>query len=55
MKRILPILAAALVFAAAPPAWQIGPFQRPAKVNPVIAPIKESSFHCPMRKTSVHW
>ena len=45
---------AALLFAAAP-AWQLGPFERPAGANPAISPNRESSFVCPMRKSAVHW
>lgn len=55
LKRHLPILFAALLCTAASPPWQIGPFQRPAGVNPVIAPIKDSTFLCPIRKAPVHW
>ncbi|MBS1858637.1 MAG: pesticidal protein Cry15Aa [Acidobacteria bacterium] len=35
--------------------WQIGPFLRPAEGNPVIAPLKQSLFNCPMRGRPVHW
>ena len=37
------------------PEWAIGPFTRPADVNPVIKPDREAMFDCPMRKASVRW
>jgi len=36
------------------PDWAMGPFVRPAGVNPVIAP-KPTSFFCPMRKRELKW
>lgn len=39
---------------AAPAAWMLGPFVRPAG-NPAITPRKDSVFDCPMRKAPVHW
>ena len=30
--------------------WQMGPFIRPSGINPIISPIKESVFECPMQK-----
>lgn len=35
--------------------WAIGPFIRPEGKNPVIRPIKETKFFCPMRKEMVKW
>lgn len=35
--------------------WQIGPFTRPAAVNPVIAPRPESKFADPIAKKDVQW
>jgi predicted GH43/DUF377 family glycosyl hydrolase len=35
--------------------WQIGPFKRPAEVNPIIAPNKDSSFIDPILKAPAHW
>lgn len=35
--------------------WMIGPFNRPAGGNPVIKPMPESVFQCPVRKAPVHW
>ncbi len=37
------------------PDWAFGPFVRPAGVNPVIAPKKETTFFCPMRKRQLKW
>ncbi len=40
---------------AAEAEWTIGPFVRPAGVNPVIAPNRDSVFTCPVRREAVHW
>jgi predicted GH43/DUF377 family glycosyl hydrolase len=48
------LFAGLVAFAAAPAAWMLGPFVRPAG-NPVITPRKDSVFECPMRKAPVHW
>lgn len=37
------------------PGWAFGPFVRPAGVNPVIAPNRESVFDCPMHKRPLKW
>lgn len=37
------------------PEWALGGFVRPAGMNPVITPLPESSFQCPMRQTAVKW
>ncbi|GAB6010678.1 glycoside hydrolase family 130 protein [Viscerimonas tarda] len=37
------------------PDWAIGPFVRPAGVNPVIQPNTASTFFCPMRQENVKW
>ena len=37
------------------PAWTLGGFVRPAGVNPIIKPNKDSVFYCPMRKAEVRW
>lgn len=37
------------------PAWAIGPFEKPAAVNPVIAPDPKSVFRSPMGDSVVHW
>ena len=60
MKRML----AALVFLISTlhtiaqeqlPAWALGPFVRPANVNPVLSPNPKSTFPDPMSKTPVAW
>ena len=53
-------LAAALLCAAALHAqvaapWEIGPFTRPARGNPVIAPRPGSTFTGPVLHQAVHW
>jgi predicted GH43/DUF377 family glycosyl hydrolase len=48
-------MAAASFAAALAQDWVLGPFVRPADVNPVIEPRSESVFFCPMRKAQVHW
>lgn len=35
--------------------WQIGPFTKPAAVNPIISPRRASVFRSPMNDSSVHW
>ncbi|WP_316830096.1 glycoside hydrolase family 130 protein [Pedobacter aquatilis] len=37
------------------PDWALGGFQRPAGVNPIIAPRDSSKFFDPVLKTMVHW
>jgi beta-1,2-mannosidase len=37
------------------PSWGLGPFIRPAGVNPIIAPDTNSIFDCPMRAKPVRW
>ncbi len=49
------VLALTLPLAAQVPSWGIGPFERPAGVNPIIAPDTNSVFACPMRGEPVHW
>jgi len=44
----------ALLGAATPTHWQIGPFTRPTN-GPVITPDKAALFHDPIRKAPVHW
>lgn len=39
----------------APDDWTIGPFSRPAGVNPVISPDPTSTFSCPISGAPVHW
>ncbi len=58
-RRILRFLLFAAIAlwlrAQAPDGWQIGPFLRPERANPIIRPNKDSIFHCPIRKTPVRW
>ena len=49
------LLAAAGAYAQKPVQWVIGPFTRPEKGNPVIAPKQESTFNDPILKTPVRW
>lgn len=37
------------------PEWALGGFVRPVHVNPVISPISENKFFCPMNGDSVAW
>ena len=60
MKRMIDALAFLTVslytIAQEPlPDWALGPFVRPAKVNPVLLPNPQSVFPDPMRKTRVAW
>jgi predicted GH43/DUF377 family glycosyl hydrolase len=55
------LVACGLIPLSAPPApaqargWMLGPFEKPAAVNPVIAPQRTSTFLSPMNDSSVHW
>jgi predicted GH43/DUF377 family glycosyl hydrolase len=40
---------------AAQQPWMFGPFGKPKEANPVITPIRTSTFHSPMNDTTVHW
>jgi predicted GH43/DUF377 family glycosyl hydrolase len=35
--------------------WMFGPFEKPKQVNPVISPIRTSTFRSPMNDSVVHW
>lgn len=37
------------------PDWAIGGFVRPEGANPIISPIPENTFHCPMTATELAW
>jgi len=37
------------------PQWAFGGFVRPEGVNPIITPIPENKFDCPMQKKPVGW
>jgi beta-1,2-mannosidase len=51
----LGLLCAAFSRAQESPKWQIAPFVRPVKGNPVIAPRADSTFIDPILKRPVHW
>ena len=67
MKRyyLLPILLASLVAMAGDkqsptndnvlPHWAIGGFTRPEGKNPMVSPIPDNSFYCPMKRAQVKW
>lgn len=35
--------------------WAFGPFERPENGNPVITPNDNTTFHCPIRDSVLHW
>ena len=37
------------------PSWMLGPFRKPAKVNPVLAPDARSTFRSPVGDSVVRW
>ena len=37
------------------PHWAIGGFTRPEGVNPMVSPLVDNLFPCPMKQTSVKW
>lgn len=37
------------------PDWAFGGFVRPEGINPLIQPIEESTFECPMKESTVNW
>ena len=37
------------------PDWAFGGFERPENVNPVISPIDNTWFYCPLTEDSVAW
>lgn len=58
MRHLILLATCVLAVAAAEPnplpAWALGPFVRPAGVNPVIAPL-DTSFTCPASGKPVKW
>ena len=48
-------LAALALSAQSPPEWTIGPFSRPAGINPLIAHQRDSTFPDPVLKKPIHW
>ena len=60
MKKIffLPLLLFALTSFAGDnvlPYWAIGGFTRPEGKNPMVSPIANNLFYCPMKKSQVKW
>ena len=57
MRPHVCLLAAVVIIAGAQTAtdWKGAHFERPAGVNPVLAPVAASVFACPMREAPVHW
>ena len=60
MKKIcfLPLLLLALSAFAGDnvlPYWAIGGFTRPEGKNPMVSPIANNLFYCPMKKAQVKW
>ena len=51
----LVVFAVARLPAASEDSWELGPFTRPDRVNPVIQPDAASVFHDPFREAPVHW
>ena len=49
------VLCAAVLQAQQLAKWEIGPFVRPEKGNPVVAPRADSTFIDPILKRPVHW
>lgn len=37
------------------PAWGLGPFSRPDRINPIISPAGEATFDCPLTGKPVRW
>jgi predicted GH43/DUF377 family glycosyl hydrolase len=49
------LLVAAGILAALLETWMLGPFTKPAELNPVIKPDSSSRFHSPMGDSAVAW
>jgi len=52
---LLLVLSAGSLKAQQLPSWALGPFVRPANVNPIVSPDTTSRFWDPMRKKSMDW
>lgn len=37
------------------PEWALGGFERPKGVNPIIIPLTNTTFYCPMQKKEIKW
>ena len=63
MMKMKMLMTAALMMTAAAtyagdnvlPSWALGGFVRPQGVNPLVSPIADSRFLCPMTGESVKW
>ena len=60
MKRLLSIVLLLLALTAFAgdnvlPYWAIGGFTRPEGKNPMVSPIADNLFYCPMKKANVRW
>lgn len=55
ISALLGALAAAPVSAQPPRDWMLGPFDKPADVNPVLAPNDAARFRSPMTDSVVAW
>lgn len=60
MKRLflLPLLLLALTASSGDnvlPYWAIGGFFRPEGKNPMVSPIQDNLFYCPVKKAQVRW
>lgn len=60
MKRLLSIILLLLALTAFAgdnvlPYWAIGGFKRPEGKNPMVSPITNNLFYCPMKKANVRW
>ena len=60
MKRFLflPLLLFSLIALAGDnvlPYWAIGGFTRPEGKNPMVSPIQDNLFYCPVKKANVKW
>ncbi|MBR4130316.1 MAG: hypothetical protein IKU02_05240 [Bacteroidaceae bacterium] len=60
MKRFsfLPLLLLSLIALAGDnvlPYWAIGGFTRPEGKNPMVSPIQDNLFYCPVKKANVKW
>jgi predicted GH43/DUF377 family glycosyl hydrolase len=55
-RRAALLLLAPLLLAATPGEdWGLGPFVRPAGVNPLLGPDPDPTFFCPVRRSRVRW
>lgn len=55
LRSALPFLALLLLAAGSSEDWRLGPFVRPAGVNPLLGPDPDPTFFCPVRRSQVRW